>query len=148
MKHARIVNNMAVDVRSEAPEGCFTPEIVAQFVEVPDEVENGWKLESGTWSAPPAPAPIDPPPPVQPSIPLIGPIAFQMLFKVDELVAIDAAKETNTAIRIFWKLLDDPRTDYVDRNLEPIQSMLQSLEADGLIGAGRAQEIIHGGVVK
>ena len=65
-----------------------------------------------------------------------------------ELVAIDAAKETNAAIRIFWKLLDDPRTDYVDRNLEPIQSVLQSLEADGLIGAGRAQEIIHGEVTK
>lgn len=82
------------------------------------------------------------------TIPPIGPIAFQMLFKVDELVAIDAAKETNAAIRIFWKLLDDPRTDYVDRNLEPIQSMLQSLEAGGLIGAGRAQEILTGEVTK
>ena len=71
-----------------------------------------------------------------------------MLFKVDELVALDAAKETNAAIRIFWKLLDDPRTDYVDRNLESIQSMLQSLEAGGLIGPGRAQEILHGGVAK
>ena len=87
-------------------------------------------------------------PVVSQSIPLIGPIAFQMLFKVDELVAIDAAKETNAAIRIFWKLLDDPRTDYVDRNLESIQFMLQSLETDGLIGAGRAEEIIHGEVVK
>lgn len=89
----------------------------------------------------------EPQPPAQ-WIPLIGPIAFQMLFKVDELVAIDAVKETNAAIRIFWKLLDDPRTDYVDRNLEPIQSMLQSLEAGGLIGPGRAQEILHGEVAK
>lgn len=145
MKFARVVADTAVDVRTEAPEGFFTPEVVAEFVEVPDQVENGWLLKDGVWSAPP-PAP-EPQPPAQ-LIPLIGPIAFQMLFKVDELVAIDAAKETNVAIRIFWKLLDDPRTDYVDRNLEPIQSMLQSLEADGLIGAGRAQEIIHGGVAK
>lgn len=82
------------------------------------------------------------------TIPRIGPIAFQMLFKVDELVAIDTAKEANAAIRIFWKLLDDPRTDYVDRNLGPIQSMLQSLEAGGLIGPGRAQEIIYGEIAK
>ena len=84
----------------------------------------------------------------QVGIDLIGPIAFQMLFKVEELVAIDAAKETNTAIRIFWKLLDDPRTDYVDRNLEPIQTMLANLEADGLIGSGRAEEILHWSVSK
>lgn len=145
MKYARVVADTAVDVRAEAPEGFFTPEVVAEFIEVPDQVENGWLLKDGIWSAPP-PAP-EPQPPAQ-LIPLIGPIAFQMLFKVDELVAIDAAKETNAAIRIFWKLLDDPRTDYVDRNLEPIQSMLQSLEAGGLIGAGRAQEILHGEIAK
>ena len=151
MKHARIVNNTAVDVRTESPEGFFTPEIVAQFVEVPDEVENGWVLENGTWTAPPpAPEPQPQPQPQPPAqlIPLIGPIAFQMLFKVDELVAIDAAKDTNVAIRIFWKLLDDPRTDYVDRNLEPIQTMLRNLEADGLIGPGRAEEILRGSVSK
>lgn len=149
MKHARIVNNTAVDVRTESPEGFFTPEIVAQFVEVPDEVENGWVLENGAWTAPPpAPEPQPQPQPPAQLIPLIGPIAFQMLFKVDELVAIDAAKETNAAIRIFWKLLDDPRTDFVDRNLEPVQTMLRNLEAKGLIGAGRAEEILHGGVSK
>ena len=145
MKYARIVASTAVDVRTETPEGFFTPDVVAQFVEVPDQVQDGWMLKGGVWTAPP-PAP-EPQPPAQ-LIPLIGPIAFQMLFKVDELVAIDAAKETNAAIRIFWKLLDDPRTDYVDRNLESIQSMLQSLEAGGLIGAGRAEEILHGGVAK
>lgn len=82
------------------------------------------------------------------TIPLIGPIAFQMLFKVEELVAIDAAKETNPAIRIFWKMLDDPRTDFVDRNLESVQTMLRNLEASGLIGPGRAEEILHGSVSK
>ena len=146
MKFARIINNTAVDVRTESPEGFFTPEIAAEFVEVPDQVEDGWTVTDDVWSAPP-PAP-EPEPPAQQLIPIIGPIAFQMLFKVDELVALDAAKETNVAIRIFWKLLDDPRTDYVDRNLESIQSLLQSLEADGLIGAGRAQEILHGEVAK
>ena len=143
MKYARIVASTAVDVRTETPEGFFTPDVVAQFVEVPDQVQDGWMLKGGVWPAPP-PAP-EPQPPAQ-LIPLIGPIAFQMLFKFDELVAIDAAKETNAAIRIFWKLLDDPRTDFVDRNLESVQTMLRNLEAEGLIGAGRAEEILHGSV--
>ena len=146
MKYARIVNDTAVDVRADHPEGCFTPDIAAQFVEVPDEVENGWTLNDGVWSAPLAPEPAPEPTPTEPPIPLIGPIAFQMLFKVEELVAIDTAKETNAAIRIFWKLLDDPRTDYVDRNIESVQTMLRNLEAEGLIGAGRAEEILHGSV--
>lgn len=57
MKYARVIGKIAVDVRTESPEGCFTPEIAAQFVEVPDEVENGWSLIDGVWSAPPPPAP-------------------------------------------------------------------------------------------
>ena len=143
MKYARIVNNTAVDVRADHPEGCFTPEVAAQFATVPDAAEDGWIYKDGVWSAPPVPVPL---PPEPAKIPLIGPIAFQMLFKVDELVAIDAVKGTNPAIRIFWKLLDDPRTDFVDRNLEPVQTMLRNLEASGLLAAGRAEEIIHGGV--
>ena len=102
-----------------------------------------------SWEgAEPAPYPFTASSAAVATIPLIGPIAFQMLFKVDELVAIDAAKDTNVAIRIFWKLLDDPRTDFVDRNLEPVQTMLRNLEADGLIGPGRAEEILRGSVSK
>ena len=140
---ARIINDVAVDVSSNPAEQ-FHPEIAKDFVPVPDQVESGWSVSAGKWS---------PPAPVEPIIPAavypkVGPIAFQMLFKVDELVAIDAAKETNAAIRIFWKMLDDPRTDFVDLNLEPVQAMLRNLEAEGLIGAGRAEEILHGSVSK
>lgn len=52
MKYARIQNTYAVDVRSDSPEGCYTPNIVAEFVEVPDEVMHGWILTDGTWAAP------------------------------------------------------------------------------------------------
>ena len=52
MKYARIQNTYAVDVRSDSPEGCYTPNIVAEFVEVPDEVMDGWILTDGTWVAP------------------------------------------------------------------------------------------------
>ena len=146
---AWIENGQVRDVCHGNPDELYHPDI-AKFYDtlVPDEADNGDGWVNGQLVKPEPPAPIEPPAPTQPTIPLIGPIAFQMLVKVDELVAIDAAKETNTAIRIFWKLLDDPRTDFVDRNLEPIQSMLRSLEAGGLIGPGRAHEIIHGEVTK
>jgi hypothetical protein len=52
MKYARIQNTYAVDVRSDSPEGCYTPNIVAEFVQVPDEVMHGWILTDGTWAAP------------------------------------------------------------------------------------------------
>ena len=140
---ARIINDVAVDVSSNPAEQ-FHPEIAKDFVPVPDQVESGWSVSAGKWSPP---APVEPTTPAA-VYPKVGPIAFQMLFKVDELVAIDAAKDTNAAIRIFWKLLDDPRTDFVDRNLETVQTMLRNLEAEGLIGAGRAEEILHGSVSK
>lgn len=147
MKKAWIENDRIRDIAPGNPEELYHPDIAKLYdTDVPDDAENGDGWVEGQLVKPKPPAYPNLPQPTP--IPLIGPIAFQMLFKVDELVAIDAAKETNAAIRIFWKLLDDPRTDYVDRNLEPIQSVLQSLEADGLIGAGRAQEIIHGEVVK
>lgn len=144
MKFAWIENDRIRDVAPGNPAELYHPDIATFYdTEVPDDAANGDGWVNGQLVKPEPPAPVEPPAPTQPTIPLIGPIAFQMLFKVDELVAIDAAKETNPAIRIFWKLLDDPRTDYVDRNLEPVQTMLRNLEAEGLLAAGRAEEIIH-----
>ena len=59
MKYARIVNNSAVDVRSDSPEGLFVPTLVAEFIEVPDTVENGWSLADGEWTAPVVYVPTD-----------------------------------------------------------------------------------------
>lgn len=78
----------------------------------------------------------------------IGPIAFQLLFQIEELAAIEAAKATDPAIKVFFRLLDDPRTDSVDRSLRTVQDGVHYLEASGLIGVGRAQEILTGEVAK
>ena len=53
MKWARKVNNFAVDVRTTSPEGCYTEQIVAEFIIVPDEVENMWVYveETQTWAS-------------------------------------------------------------------------------------------------
>ena len=60
MRYARVPNNIAVDVRDTHPKGFFTPDIEAQFVVVPDAVQNGWLFDGTTYEAPPAPIPPTP----------------------------------------------------------------------------------------
>lgn len=145
MKHARIANNTAVDVRTESPEGFFTPEIAAQFVEVPDEVENGWLLESGIWSAPPAP-PEPQPEPLQIDAPRVSPVEFKLLFTAQERVAIKAARATDPVIDDFFDIVEDPRLTHVNLGLQSTQDALAYLEATGLITTARRQEILAGQV--
>lgn len=68
MKWARKVNNFAVDVRTVDPEGFYTPQVVAEFIIVPDEVQEDWWFNDETqqWQ-PEAPPPPPPPPPPTPS---------------------------------------------------------------------------------
>lgn len=146
MKHAWIENNRVRDAVTEDPFTLFHADIAQHYTaQVDDNVLPGAELVEGEWvnPAPPPPAAV-----TSQAIPIIGPIAFQMLFAVAELVAIESAKETDPVVKIFFKLLDDPRTDIVDRNLKTVQDGLQYLEAKGLIGPGRAQEIITGEVTK
>ncbi|MBS1186670.1 MAG: hypothetical protein H6R04_688 [Burkholderiaceae bacterium] len=57
--------------------------------------------------------------------PVVGPIGFQMLFTMDETVAATTLRETDKRIEAFWKLIDDPRTDVVDLNLETVQGAIE-----------------------
>lgn len=54
---ARIVNDTVVEILTAVPgyliEDCFHPNILAQCVDVADEVQVGWvKQEDGTFAAP------------------------------------------------------------------------------------------------
>lgn len=123
MKFARIVSNKAVDARTESPEGYFTPEIAAEFVEVPDEVEDGWICDQdGKWSAPPVPVPT--PDPVT-TYPTVGPIHFQMLFTIHEMVAVTEKQTNDPILAAFWSLIQDPRTDKVDLSLKSVQDAVE-----------------------
>ena len=56
MKYARIVDNKVWETFTP-PTGvdiseCFTPELVAQFIECPLEVEQNWTIENGVFTAP------------------------------------------------------------------------------------------------
>lgn len=52
MKYARIVDGTAADICGDINQR-FHPDLASQFVQVPDEVEAGWMLVEGVWSAPP-----------------------------------------------------------------------------------------------
>lgn len=90
MKYARIINNLVIETfipPAGVPiEECFTPEIVAQFESVPEEVEQNWiKQGDGTFVAPP-------PPVVEPEAP------------AGETVLVRARNEDGTYVA------DDPAT--------------------------------------
>jgi hypothetical protein len=60
MKYARIVDNKVWETFTP-PTGvdiseCFTPELVAQFIECPSDVEQNWDYTDGEFIAPVVPA--------------------------------------------------------------------------------------------
>ena len=141
MKYARINNNQAIDVRTESPEGFFTPDIAAQFEQVPDEVENGWILENGKWTAPVIPEPAHAPEPVI-TYAKVSPIEFKLLFTSSERVAIKASRATDPAIDDFYDIVEDPRLTFVDLGLNSTQQALQYMSAQSLIAPERIEQIL------
>ena len=141
MKYTRITNSQAIDVRTESPEGFFTPDIAAQFQQVPDEVENGWILENGNWSAPVAQ---EPGPVPEPAITYakVSPIEFKLLFTSTERVAIKSARTTDPVIDDFYDIVEDPRLTFVDLGLNSTQQALQYMAAQGLIAPERIEQIL------
>ena len=140
MKYARIVNGIAVDIRTESPEGFFTPNIVAEFVEVPDEVEYNWTLMNGNWYAPIISEPIV----TAPLIPIISPVEFKLLFTPQERMAIKAARATDDILDDLFTILDDPRLKEVNLNLESNKAVMAYLESKGLVTSERKAEIMTG----
>ena len=141
MKYARINNNQAIDVRTESPEGFFTPDIAAQFERVPDEVENGWTLADGKWTAPVIAEPGPAPEPVI-SYAKVSPIEFKLLFTIQERVAIKASRATDPAIDDFYDIVEDPRLTFVDLGLNSTQQALQYMSAQSLIAPERIEQIL------
>ena len=137
MKYARIINNTAVDVRTESPEGFYTPNVAAEFVTVPDQVEHGWTLEGETWSAPVVPDPVTP----ATVYPQLTPIEFKMCFTTAERLAIKAAKETDPILQDTYEILDDVRLKTVDLNLASNRALIDYLVSVSCITAERAAQI-------
>lgn len=143
MKYARIVSNAAVDVRTESPEGCFTPDIAAQFVTVPDQVEDGWTINEGVWSAPAIPEPVVPPAPVV-IPPKVSPVEFMLLFKSPERIAIKAARPTDPVIDDFMDIVEDTRLTFVDLGLQSTQDALNYFVFKTILTPERKDQILTG----
>lgn len=145
MKSARIVNEVAVDVVIGDPAKFFHPAVAAEFVPVPDEVENGWHRDAGTgaWSAP-APVETGPEPTVE--APKVSPVEFKLLFTAQERVAMKDARATDPVIDDFFDIVEDPRLTHVNLGLQSTRDALAYLEAKDLITTTRRQEILAGQV--
>lgn len=140
MKYARIVNGIAVDVRTDSPEGFFTPGIVSEFVNVPDNVEDHWILTGTDWNAPVIPEPVV----VEPLIPIISPVEFKLLFTPQERLAIKAEQANDAILDDLFSILDDPRLKEINLNLESNKAVMEYLQSKGLITADRKAEIMTG----
>lgn len=140
MKHARIINNIAVDVVTDNPNDLFHPTVAMQFVEVPDFVENGWTFDGADWSAPPAVSPVTP----SNIPPIVSVPTFKLLFTSAERIAINNAKTTDPVIADFFSILDDPRTAEINLALQSVQEMLDYLVSQSLLTAERKDEIVSG----
>ena len=117
---AKIIDNVAIDV-SANPTESFHPDVAAEFVNVPDIVEYGWRLINGEWVAPEVV--IVPEVAIEPKE--VGPITFKLLFTSAERVAAKALRATDPAIDDFWTILDDPRTRTVDMRIPSIQAIIE-----------------------
>ena len=142
-KQARIVNSVAVDVVTGDPAEFFHPDIAKDFVPVPEQVESGWTVTAGEWSAP---APVEPTTPA-PVYPKVSPVEFKMLFTSMERVAIRTARATDPTADDFFDLVEDPRLSYVDLTLPSVQGALHYLAATQLITDARIPEILSGNVL-
>lgn len=121
MNYARIVDDIAVDVSTD-PEQHFHHALACDFIEVPDEVRPGWRLNAGEWQAP---QDLEPAPLPQVTYPAVGPIHFKMLFAVQERLKAKELRATDPVLDDFWGLVEDPRTDMVNLALQSVQAAVE-----------------------
>lgn len=145
-KHARIIEDVAVDVITTDPAETFHPDIAAEFVDVPDEVEVGWRLEDGEWQAPGSSEPEEPVAPEPKRVLQVSPPTFLLLFTSQERIAIRAARKGDNAMVAavlddWFSIIEDPRLQYVDLALPATQAGIDFLVPVGLLSAERAAEI-------
>jgi hypothetical protein len=57
MKYVYLENNIVIQRVQVDPYSILLESYAAQFIEAPDYVDTGWKLENDTWVAPPGPSP-------------------------------------------------------------------------------------------
>lgn len=137
-KYARIIDGEAIDVIDFDPFSGFTNEVALTFVTVPDETETSDRLNhDGSWTKYVAPVVT---PYVEPPVRTLTKLAYMNRFTDAELAGIYTAAKTVIQVEIWlekFKLAQEI-------NLDDTYTIggLQAMEASGLIGVGRANEIL------
>lgn len=123
MKYAIIENGVVGEVVRVNPARLFQAGYAAQFVEVPDEVEQFWRFDGEHYSAPPEP------PPVIPSSVTMRQARLALL-ATGKLAAVDAAiagmdSPQKEAAQIEWEY-----AAIVERQSPLIAALAPALELD------------------
>ena len=160
MKFGRIINGEAIDVSDVDPLTLFHPDIAKDFAELPDEVENGWRLEVGRWREPPRAVPA--PPTDEPSAPepafrlKLTPSEFRNAFSAFEEVAIleysearpdgedPAATTLRKVVGVFFDRVRDRHLTEVDLGDERNLGGLDLLVSVGILTPARRAAIAQG----
>ena len=71
-----------------------------------------------------------------------GVVDFKLRFTIQERLAIKRARESDPIIDDFYELLDDLRLQTVNCNLLTVREAVNYIESAGLVGIGRAAEIL------
>ena len=137
--YARIIGGFAVDVTTD-PKNSFHPDLVTEFVKVPDNVTHGWRLADKTWSAPVEALPS----PVSVEITHVTRTEFMRLFTGPERVAIKNARGTDDLVEDFFSMVEDPDSPGVDLTLQSTLNILLHLQSMEIITDARRLAILAG----
>lgn len=136
MKYAQIVNDQVHGVYEYDPLPEFAPNIV--MIELPEgsPVQGGWLYSDGTFAAPELP--------ITDAPTRITRLAFLSRFTDTEAITLDLASigATVEAASIRRYLSKVNAATFIDLSREDTRGGIAALEAMGIIGEGRALEIL------
>ena len=134
---AWIENNRVREICKGNPSELYHPDIAVHFdTEIDEDVLVGAELVKGVWVNPTVTT-IEAV--IVPTLPMLSPVEFKMLFTSAERIAIKSS--TDPVVIDFFELISDPRLTQVDRNLQSVKDAIAYLESKGLIAVGRLAEI-------
>lgn len=135
MKFAQIVNGKVHGVFEYDALPDFAPNIEMVSLDgVSPEPKAGWLYDGSSF--------IEPSPEPAPDYGTrITRLAMRNRFTFQEKVAIETAAESSPSVRVWLKDLEV--STFIDLARPDTQAGVQQLETDGLIGSGRATEILN-----
>lgn len=161
MSHARIVENVAVEIYSGDPNTRFHPDLAASFTPVAGTVVVGSRFQNGVWIGPEA---VEPPEPVRVPVQLAI-IDFLRLFTTTELAGFNAVKKACAALapadyvaaaggdqakaalvgfEVFLTFYDALRAGLIELNHPETIQGLGLLVPLGVLSADRLAEVLAG----